>query len=218
VTGSLTKHKIAESDLIRQLDSLNQELSFCQLRIKEKQEWIADKSREREEATIVVAQLETELSSIEDRRRTHNDNFKLATEALENCQAEIRSIDEDCRTMETQREEFLKDIELSQAKIEALRGDKHSLRGVLSQYEEQKNELNLRVDSVRTNVNGLNDEIDQIKNQLHNEQLGEQELGFHEKEIKDRLLQTYRIDLDLVNREAASARLKRNRRWLAVMS
>ncbi len=206
VTGALTKHKIAESDLIRHLDSLNQELSFCQLRIKEKQEWIAGKSREREEATIVVAQVETELSSIEDRRRTHNDNLKLATEVLENCQSEMQGIDEDCRNMETQREEFLKGIEVSRAKIVALQEDKESLRGVLSQYEEQKNELNLRLESVRTNVKGLTEEIESIRNDLHNEQMGEQELAFHEKEIKDRLMQTYRIDLDIANREAAEAR------------
>jgi len=53
-------------------------------------------------------------------------------------------------------------------------------------------------------MNALEQEIDEIKQEVHGKQLKEQELAFNIRAIKDRMMQTYKIDLDAPEEEVAS--------------
>ena len=52
-------------------------------------------------------------------------------------------------------------------------------------------------------MTSYNNDIEEIKNNLHTFEMNGQQIQFKEKEIKDRLLQAYRINIDEVNQQPA---------------
>ena len=63
VEATLAAVKKREEQLNYQLDTVNQDIEWCQADIKDKQNWITAKSQEKEEVTVAIAQMETEFES-----------------------------------------------------------------------------------------------------------------------------------------------------------
>jgi len=205
VTGLLTTLKQREDDFTRQLDSLTQSLSFCQVRIREEQQRIALKLQEKEEVTVAIAQMETEFASLADKKKGYQENIKVFSEAIDGCLDEIKRIDDELRADVAKSEQFVREIDEILAKIEILKEQKESLRSVLVEQERQKAEVSQKANSLRAQVNSYAEQIEAIKDTLHRLAMHEQEMQFKVKEIKDRLIQSYRIDLDAYNQQAAEA-------------
>lgn len=201
---TLIRLKGEEDELSTQLDKLNQGLNFSQIRIKENRQCIETKSREREETTVAIAQLETELASVDDKRRGHQENLKMFSESIDNNLVGIKKIDDEYNQLEHKKEHYRRDSELLEKKIIEFKERKTSHSGALHDHERNKDEIASKINGLRSNVAAYDDDIDNIRNNLHGKQLNEQEVIFKEKEIKDRLLQSYKIDLDAVNREMSS--------------
>ncbi|MCK5213991.1 MAG: hypothetical protein KAR05_01400, partial [Candidatus Omnitrophica bacterium] len=181
-------------DSIQQLDGLNGQLMSSQLIIKEKQSWISSQAKKREETTVSIAQLETEVSSVEDRRISHIDNLSIHTETLDGSLDEIKNIEEEFIELGEKKEQFQTEIGSLQIKIEELKDQKTFLVGELKKFEMEKKEVATRIESVRSEMSQLDQKIDDNKNTIHAREMNEQEIVFKEKEIKDRLMQAYKID------------------------
>ena len=54
-------------------------------------------------------------------------------------------------------------------------------------------------------MSAMEQEIDEIKQEIHDQQMKEQELTFEEKSLKDRLHQAYKINIDEVPQEPLGA-------------
>jgi len=197
VNQNLVSFKQTEDELTGQLDGLNQELNVSQRRIQDSRATISLKVHEREETTVAIAQLETELTSEEDKRVGYQENLKLFSEELEGHQEEIDHIEQEFGELDVKKEQLGTDIESLKAKIIQIKEQKQSLREDLIQYEKQREEMLQKVSQMRSRSSSLTKEIDEVRNALHRHQLNIQQIVFQEKEIKDRLMQTYKIDLDL---------------------
>lgn len=198
VVTSLAAYHQAESSLTHQLEVLNQQMHECQMRIKDIQEELQSKTLEREDVTVSIAQLETELHSVEDKKTSHAENLKLFQETLDTSLSEISRLELEKVEIQEKKVEYHKDIEHIKDGIIRLKEEKQSLQGVLTQYRVEKDELTQRVNSLRANVTSYINDIEEIRNTVHSKQMNEQQIEFKEKEIKDRLIQSYKIDLDTV--------------------
>lgn len=188
--------KTEESDAGRQLDRLNQDFELSRLKIKEKQDVISLKAEEREEISVEIAQLEAEISSLEDKKDDYSENMRMFTEAMNNNLEEIKRLENENTELMNKKEQFAKDSEACREKMIQIREKKASLRDVGEEYTRQKDGIVRKIDSTRADITAHSSEAEEIKNTIHDQQFSEQKVGFKEKEIRDRLWQTYKLDLN----------------------
>ncbi len=185
-----------EVDLGRQLDAMTQEMRDCQEGIQGKQQWIAAQSQKREEIAIVITQMETELQSWEDKEKSQQENIRVFVDALESDRAQAATISQETVEIEAKEQKILLEIEELRLKIEELKISKESLRHSYGSYDIQRLEKAQRINSCRSQMASLHNELETAKNDLHGQQFKEQELSFKQQSIKDRLTQTYKMNID----------------------
>lgn len=207
VAASLEELKRTEEEMTGRLDGLNQEMAGCQIKIRERQNLIAVDSTRREETTVAIAQLETEVSSEQEKKASSAENLLVFSEALKNSREEITRIETERQELMAKKERFTVEMDELAVKIEELKGQKQTLRNSIADEERQKEEILQRLSGVRSNIASYATDIEQLKNEGHKLQLREQEITFKEKEIKDRLLQSYKIDFESYMQEMRQAAL-----------
>jgi chromosome segregation protein len=201
--SSLALLKVQEIELSSNLQGISSQVIRCQEDIKYKYEAIAAKDQERQELNISVAQLETELSSLSDKRKGFEDNLALHTQNLDRDLTDINRFDSENSESEAKRIKINEDILLLQQAIEGLQRKKEALALVLNEESAKKEEMSRRLNSLRNGIRGIEDEIIRIKTDVHNQQMRQQEVQFNQRALKERLLQAYKIDWDAVETTVA---------------
>ncbi len=196
VRGNLGNLKRTEDELSRRLDCSNQELRFCQIKIKEQQDAMDANDKIRESLNIAIAQIQTELDAVEERKSSLQESIAMFDQELEGCRQQSQQFEAELQGQDAKAEEYRRDIEEIQNEIEQLKSDKEGLQSVLLDQEKQKAEVAQRIQSLRSNLNAYDRDLDEMRNFSHRQDLEEQELNFKAKEIRDRLWQTYKIDMD----------------------
>jgi chromosome segregation protein len=196
--SSLVELKAQETDITKALQGIGGQIMRCQEDIKFKQGAIASKDQERQELNIAIAQLETELSSLSERRKGFDDNLALHVQNLDRDLTDINRFETENRELESKKIKIGEDIILLQQAIEGLQLKKGSLSTVLNEESAKKEEMSRRLNGIRNGIRGIEDEVIRIKTETHNQQMRQQEVQFNQRAIKDRLLQTYKIDWDQI--------------------
>ncbi len=196
VNNSLSNLKVTEDDLIRQLDELNQSLAVSQIKIRENEDLVSAKAQEREQIALLIAQAEAEIASLQATKSGHFEKVNMLKETLQAANAQLASFVAQAQELDGKKEQYTREIGILEEKIDLLKEQKNSLTGVLSGYVRQKEEISTRLNSARANINSYNQQIETIRNTLHQQQMQEQEISFQEKAIRDRLMQSYKIDVD----------------------
>ncbi len=196
VEGVLLAVRKREEELNYRLDTVNQDVEWCQNDIKNKQAWIAEKSREREEIAVAIAQLEAELESHEDKLKTSCEHLDIFSKDLDIGLEEIKRMDDEIAVGEGRNAQLALENQTLLEKIENVRRARESLEKTEADYECQKQDLIQCIGSLRAGTASLKEGVDHITQNLHDQALKDQELTFKEKGIRDRLQQTYRINLD----------------------
>ncbi len=199
--STIASLKIQETELSIGLQGLGSQITRCQEDIKFKHEAIASKDHERQELNIAVAQLETELSSLSDKRKGFEDNLALHTQNLDRDLTDINRFELENRELAARKIKVSEDIVLLQAAIEGLQRKKEALSVVLNEESAKKEEMSRRLNSLRNGIRGIEDEIIRIKTQMHHQQMRQQEVQFNQRTLKERLLQAYKIDWDQIQNE-----------------
>jgi len=200
--SALASLKVQESDLSGSLQGIGGQITRCQEDIKLKLQAIADKDQERQELNILIAQLNTELGSLTDKRKGYEDNLALHTQNLDRDLTDINRFDAEGREVEAKKIKISEDIILLQRAIEELHCKKESLSVVLNEELAKKEEMSRRLNSLRNGIRGIEDEVIRIKTDTHNQQMHQQEVQFNQRALKERLLQAYKIDWDQIQNEA----------------
>ncbi|MFP4473377.1 MAG: chromosome segregation SMC family protein [Candidatus Omnitrophota bacterium] len=193
---SLEAYRQTEEVLSGQLKALEDDLDESQRRIKDHQAGIQARTMEREQTTVAAAQIEAEINSVEDRRSSHSENLRIFKETMENAMTEIARLESEAQRLNSQKSGSEEEIAQIRDTIERQKQERQTLDGELAQKQSQKAEETQRIQSLRTNVTAYGDEIEKLRDQIHQQEMGQQQIGFQAKEIKDRLWQTYKIDLD----------------------
>jgi len=207
VNDTLIMCQKKEEELNYRLDTVSQDIGWCQNGIKEKQEQMAVQTQEKENILVAMAQLETEIESSKDKLNSEEDHRTTFAKDLDKSLEEIKKIDDEMESYAGKRTEYEQEIEQLQSVISDLETNRESLRATLSDYETQKEDLALRINSSRTQMKSMEKEIEYIREDLHGQEMEDQKLGFNTQDIKNRLYQTYKIDFDSVIVEQSSSQL-----------
>ncbi len=205
VEGELVGVRKREEELNYKLDTVTQEIEWCQNDRKDKQEWITGKSQEKEGITVFIAQMEAEIVSHRDKLRDSREHLEMFSKDLDGWLEEIKRIDDELANEESRRAQLENETRLLMERIEQTQRSQESFKSVLSDCETQRQDLAQRINSLRAQITALEVEIDKIRQDIHEYQLKDQEFTFNERAIKDRLQQTYKIDFDGISSAEASS-------------
>ena len=198
-----TKKK--EEELNYELDTINQDIGWCQNDVKEKRVWISGKVKQREEVTVAIAQVEAEIQAEREKLEDHTKNIAMYQETLDGWLEEIKNIDDELLKTDERKEEFARQSEELREKIVLIRRQKEDMQQQLLEEEGQKKELGERVQLIRARIGEVESHLNEARQQKHKEELNEQELSFNEKSIKDRLQQSYKINYEEMSQQAVEA-------------
>ncbi len=196
VTQSISTQKEKDRSLNTVVSEVDEQLIRCRHNIKNQQENIASNNNEREATSVAIAQIETEMVSIKDKEQNQQESLAIFTEELENSLTEINRIEGEFSGNSVKREEMLQEIEVLRKKGDELQESKQSLEGVVSEYKEQHQELAQKLGSLEQQLQTYESDVDQVKQSFHDHQFKQQEVSFKEQGIKDRLMQSYKIDIN----------------------
>lgn len=185
-----------ETELGSQLDVTFQDLKRYQQEIRERQEGIAEQSQRREESSIVIAQMETELQSWKDKERSHGEILSGHVQSLLSDQNQITTVDTEIVEIEAKQRKISVEIEELKFKIEELKIAKENFHNSYGEFDIQRLEKSQRINSCRSQQASLHNQLETVRNELHGHQFKEQELSYKQQSIKDRLVQTYRLNID----------------------
>jgi len=192
----LQKVKKKEADVALEVNSVDQEIEFCQETMKEEQVFIASKLQEREKLIVSVAQMETELESDKDKLRNMQEAQSELFKNLNGWSDELKRMDAEASDQKNRQQKYMKEVEGLLEAIEAIGEKKGSISRSLAEYTAQKEEVSYQVDAINENIRLFENDIKKIKQEIHNREMVEQKIAFGEKEIKDRMMQIYKINYD----------------------
>jgi chromosome segregation protein len=196
VRDNLAAIHARETELKYRLETVDKDLSWCENDIRTAREWIANKTQEKEETIISVTQAETEIQAEREKRESQQKNVMVFTETLDNWLEEIKGIDDQLMSEKEKQDEYSQEIQGLMVRIEETRHSIDQARQTMAESETQKTEMLERTDSLRSREVALSQDLEECKKNLHQFQMNGQELAFSERGIKDRLMQTYKINLD----------------------
>ena len=187
-----------ESELSSKLETVTQDIHWCQKDIKEQQDWISTKSQEKEEAKILIAQLETEIEADKAQLENHRENEKLFKATLDSNLDEIKMIGNELETNKQRHETYEREINEFSNKIISIKAEKEKIQQNLKQHLEQKQQLSKQISHLKNNKAGIEDSLQSLIQEQHEHKLKLQEISFNEKGIKDRLWQKYQLNYNAV--------------------
>ena len=139
---------------------------------------------------------------LSDKRKGYDDNLALHAQNLDRDLLDINRFDSENRELEAKKIKISEDSALLHKAIEELQSKKEALGLVLNEESAKKEEMSRRLNSLRNGIRGIEDEIIQIKTDMHNQQMRQQEVHFNQRALKERLLQAYKIDWDQIQNES----------------
>lgn len=174
--------------------------------IEQNQKLISTKSLEREEATVSVAQLEAELASLKDKEKTSVDTLRMLEDSLTRESNNLENLlreNEESKNKVNAWELEIGELEEESKKQEV---EKESIRNSLKEYSAEEEKILKEMADSQAIVKEVEANVAGIKNGYYQIQLQEQEINFKGQSIKERILQTYKINMDEVT-VAASAEI-----------
>lgn len=205
VSESLNVVKKNEDELDFRLDTINQDLGWCQNDVKEKQSWIVSQSQKREELSVGIAQIETEMEADLQRLRSQKESQITITQDLDSWLEDIKRIDDERVEQSEKIKEYVLESDLLKDQISEDEKQKENFKALILEDEEKREKAREEINAFRSRINQLEESLNKNNKDEHQFQLNEQKLVFSEKEIKERLMQAYKIDYEgidsLINHE-----------------
>ncbi|MEI6437755.1 MAG: AAA family ATPase [Candidatus Omnitrophota bacterium] len=195
VDGGLAR--LAESDrqLRGELTRAEEEVAFIRSGLKGREESLAARRHEREEAAVACAQMDSELTALKDKEKAWRDNLDMFKTDLNGFLDEITRLNTEAAGCGERRAKLNEDIEQLQGNIETFKADREELRGSLSRYEAEEQDVSQRLSSVKTQITMMEKEIADKRDLVHERQMKVQQFEYQEQSVKERLFQKYNIDL-----------------------
>ncbi len=193
---SMAQLKAKEDQSSEELSHIEEDIQIRQFDIRQKRELINQKTQEKEDVAVAIAQLETELESASEQETSQKENLKIFEEAAANNSAEIEKCMEECQQCDQKTKDCEDRIQQLEKKLQETQIRRIELRNSIESRNQKREELIEKLEETRKQIAYCEGELNNISEQLHDYQMKSQEMGFDEKSIKDRLLQAYKISWD----------------------
>ena len=143
-----------------------------------------------------IAQLETEMTAYKDKLKTQQENLKMVSESLDNWLEEIKKMDDETAAHGSKRENYEEEMRKCREKIEEIKQEKDALKVQLREFENEKGALGQRIQTLQERIHAFEDQLEQSHQRCHALEMEEQQIGFNEESISNRLSQTYKMTVE----------------------
>ncbi|MFH0772306.1 MAG: chromosome segregation protein SMC [Candidatus Omnitrophota bacterium] len=192
--GSLA---LSEERFKEELLLLDQEDLKVQLAVKENQDAISHKLKEREDSLVLITQLKTELDSLKDREEAllsalgmMKRAFSDETTAIEFKQAQIEESRCKISELQIESEELVKIND-------SLIIEKNRVQETSQKIFEDRKKVTENIIDLESRIKQTQKEIDELKTQLNTLNVKSTEFNYKKSSLRDRLVQVYKVELDL---------------------
>lgn len=196
VESDLVILKVEEEKLNETLQGIIGQIRRCQEDVTSKREAIAQKHKDREALNVQVVQLESEVQAAGQQQKSLEENLSVYVQGLDRDLADISRFDMVIEESAAKKQQLSEQSIQLTTLIETLRTTMAQVAAQLNDENARKQEMLSRLNGVRQQAKGYEEEIINSKTARHQLDMRAQEIQFHQRSLKDRLMQSYRIDLD----------------------
>jgi len=185
-----------EEEKKQRLVIVDQEVAVNEQSIAENQELIAIKNKEREELLVVIAEMKTEFSLLNDQESSLNESFSLVNNSL-------NELNQNLEEFTQYKQDSIKKIdsltvqvgELENANI-GLEVEKEEIGGSLEEFKEKRSQLLTRFEDIQNKIKEKENRLNFIKNKIRDIDVKKVELNFKTESLTNNMRQAYKIELD----------------------
>lgn len=195
VEEGLARIKESDDQLRAELGRVETEIANIREGLKGREESLSSRRRDREEAAVACAQMESELNALKDKERSWRDNLDMFKTDLHAWHTEISRLDIEASSYGERRIKLNEDLEQLQRNIEGSKAAREESRGSLSRLEAEEQDISQRLSSVRTQIAMMEKEIADNRDMVHEKEMKIQQIEYQEQSVRERVFQKYNIDL-----------------------
>lgn len=185
-----------EEEIKKELSLIEEQRRLSEAKINESTEKITLNSAKKEEINVLIARVSAELNSFQDRRLALSGSLKLIQETLENDLKTLTGAKGEIRQSGEKKEALLADSENLAKEIAESKDKKGLVLKGLDELKEDFRQLSLQEEEKEELVASLHKQISEIKDLVYKLSMQDKEAEFKETAIKERILQSYKVNLD----------------------
>ncbi|MCX5710879.1 MAG: hypothetical protein NT060_02775 [Candidatus Omnitrophica bacterium] len=178
------------------LTDLSRSLRETEDSILKEEDAISVNSKLREVILVVITQTKTELEALNKRIATDEETVRLLQGTYDQDKETLENIERQIQEARSKKESLEKEIVECETRNHELNVDIDTHRVLLKVNEEKYREATVGVSDVIKSIEEDRKELDEIKNQLYQLQMNNKDVDYRYATIKERMLQSYKIDLD----------------------
>jgi len=179
-----------------QLSGLNNEERQRHDLIIQEEDTITSNGKLREEVLVLITQTKTEIEALNKRFVSDQSTLKILDETYAQDKASLENIQRQASDGKTRFEALKIEITDCQKKIEEAQEEIKLKKDKLLKVEAEYNEVSSGTAGAVKKIEEDRNQLDQIKNRLHDLQMQDKDLDYRYAAIKERMLLAYKIDLD----------------------
>ncbi len=183
-------------DAQNRLSSLNSQQRQKEDQILQEEDAISSKSKLREDVLVVITQTKTEIEALTKRLSSDAATLKIIQETCAQDEEALSHIQRQLSEGQTLQETLKAEIVECQKNKEQALKDILENKEALSAIDTEYNRISSSTVEVTKKIEADRKEMDAIKSQLHNFMMQDKDVDYRYSNIKERLLNSYKIDLD----------------------
>jgi len=202
-------------DLRTQIDNLEKEHKAWESSIHEAQEHINLNNSIKEELLVVIAQVKTELDNLTRRRQGDQEELNALEETCMRDEAEISQMSARRQEMTDKQATLRMEIEELHRKIAQNGSDMQALEASLKEAQSSSEAIMACISDIQHQIGLQRKESEGLKDKLYELHMDAKDLEFKYQSVRQRLLQSYKIDLDTQDLAELIASQQKNQQAVA---
>ena len=183
------------------LNRLNIEHRLAEDSILKEEESISLNNRLREEVLVVITQVKTELEALNKRLTTDQDTVRLIEEAYNHDTDTVLNIEKQINEAAAKKISLESEIADTEVKSSECLKEAQGKKLLLKENEDKYAQASVGADDVKKNIEFERGKLDEIKNNLYQFQMNNKDIDYRYSTLKERILVSYKIDLDAFSAE-----------------
>ena len=197
IGNELTALEEKLTGLQSQFSGLDKEEKGCEDLILNEQDNIDLNNKSKEEVLVLITQTKTELEGLMKRLDSDQVTLKILEDTYQQDKESLVNLQSQEKENDAKGENLVLEIKNLKTKIEQAHLDIDGFNKNLKETEDKYKEISEGVSDAMERMESDRRELDTLKNKLYELQMQNKDVDFKLTSIKDRILQAYKIDLDI---------------------
>lgn len=164
--------------------------------ITSSQDAIVSFRTEKEELRVEIARIQTELVSFKENEESFQSSLERLQASLDDEVNLLNSKEDQIRASLRREEELLGEIRDLRAQIQDLSKTKVMVVEAILEFQANRKKQKEKIDQEEAELRGRQNQLENLSNDLHLAQVNQTGLSFKADAVRDRISQTYKLDLD----------------------